>query len=259
MNVLDEIVAYKRTLLDSGYYEQKLQTLSTVDISAKKTLSHQLENDPYLTVIAELKAKSPTVSNIPKRDMLTQLQQYERYGAGCVSILTDERYFAGSFERLHTLTQQTALPVLCKDFIIDTIQLKLAKQAGASVILLIVHILDDQLLQDLYQQAIELGLEVLVEVHDETELNRAHHLGASIIGVNNRDLTSFITDIHTTGRLLAQKLPNRYYISESGIHTPTDVQAVQKAGIDGVLVGESLMKSDDLQTFLPQLRLQKQR
>lgn len=258
MNVLDEIVAYKRALLDSSYYDEKLQTLSAVDVRGKKTLSDQLANDSCLTVIAELKAKSPTVKDIPKRDMLTQLQDYERYGAGCVSILTDERYFAGSFERLHTLTQQTCLPVLCKDFIIDSKQLHLAKQVGASVVLLIVHILEDDLLKNLYHQAVELGLEVLVEVHNKNELNRAHALGATIIGVNNRDLSSFVTDIHTTKRLLTQKLLGRHYISESGIHTLDDVKNVQTAGIDGILVGEALMKSDDLATFLPQLRLPKQ-
>lgn len=257
MSVLDDIVAYKRGLLDSGYYDEKLHTLDAVDVSAKTPLLHQLKTDPNLTVIAELKAKSPTVKDIPKRDMLTQLQHYERYGAGCVSILTDEHYFGGSFERLHALTQQTCLPVLCKDFIIDPKQLTLAKKVGASVVLLIVHILDDNLLKDLYQTATQMGLEVLVEVHTKDELDRAHALGATIIGINNRDLTSFTTDIHATKQLLTQKLLGRHYISESGIHTLDDVKNVQMAGVDGILVGEALMKSDDLSVFLPKLRLPK--
>lgn len=257
MSILAEIVAYKRTLLESGYYTEKLATLQAVDVAHKPRLARVLAQRQKLAVIAELKAKSPTVSDIPKRDMLAQLQAYERYGAVCVSILTDERYFAGSFERLNTLSAKTALPVLCKDFIVDKQQIDVAKQAGASLVLLIVNCLSDAKLRVLYDYAYALGLEVLVEVHDAAELERAHALNAQIIGINNRDLTRFVTDVETTNRLMQQHEAGRFYISESGIHTVADVARIVDSGIDGLLVGEALMKAQDLSSFLPSLCLDK--
>ncbi|OIS36062.1 indole-3-glycerol phosphate synthase [Staphylococcus cohnii] len=257
MTILDEIVAYKKELLKDGYYTKKLSDLDEVDITHKQTIESQLAQADQLSVIAEIKSKSPTLSEIPGRDLKQQVKAYETYGANAVSILTDEHYFGGSYERLQTLTQVTDLPVLCKDFVIDPIQIDVAKKAGASIILLIVNVLTDQQLKDLYDYAISKNLEVLVEVHDKEELERAYKLDPKIIGVNNRDLKRFVTDVLHTNEILENKKAGYYYISESGIRNKQDVASIIKAGIDGLLIGESLMKCDDLSQFLPSLKLDK--
>ncbi|MBI5974381.1 indole-3-glycerol phosphate synthase TrpC [Staphylococcus canis] len=251
MTILDEIVEYKKELLNSNYYEQKLAKFDKMDVSHKTKLSETLNQTPHINVIAEIKSKSPTVSDIPERDLFTQLNAYQH--AAAISVLTDEAYFDGSYERLYTLTQHTDLPVLCKDFIIDKKQIDLAYQTGASIILLIVNILTDEALQTLYDYAVSLGLEVLVEVHDAEELERAHQLNPNIIGVNNRDLKTFQTDVSHSIDILQTKVPDTHYISESGIRTKEDVERLAKAGVSGILVGETLMKASQpeqlIQTF----------
>ncbi|MBM6630390.1 indole-3-glycerol phosphate synthase TrpC [Mammaliicoccus vitulinus] len=258
MTILDEIVEYKKHLLDENYYEQKLEALDKVDVQHKTSFLSRVKNDHQLNIIAELKAKSPTVSDIPKRDMATQIKLYEQHGASAISILTDEKYFDGSYERLQSLTTKTTLPVLCKDFIIDKRQIDLAYHVGASIVLLIVNILTKEELKSLYDYAISKGLEVLVEVHDKAELDVAHEIDAALIGVNNRDLKRFVTDVKHTNEILKSIKPGVTYISESGIRTLEDVESIIDSGIDGALIGESLMKHPNLEVFLPSLRLKKQ-
>lgn len=257
MTILDEIVDYKRNLIKEGYYEEKLKTLNEVDITHKSSFKSQLDESNQLAVIAEIKSKSPTLDQLPNRDLAQQVKDYEANGANAVSILTDEHYFGGSYERLQDLTLQTTLPVLCKDFVVDKIQIDVAKKAGASIILLIVNVLTDQQMKDLYQYATSLNLEVLVEVHDKEELERAYKLKPQIIGVNNRDLKRFVTDVLHTNEILENKKEGNYYISESGIRDEQDVANVVESGIDGLLIGESLMKCEDLSQFLPGLKLTK--
>lgn len=149
MTILDEIVSYKKKLLSSHYYQEKLISLKSYNNEhtphlKKKTLKESLANDEQLSIIAEIKSKSPSVNQLPERDLSQQIKDYETYGANAISILTDEQYFGGSFERLQELAPQTTLPILCKDFIIDEIQIDVAKTAGASIILLIVNILSDE-------------------------------------------------------------------------------------------------------------------
>ncbi|MEB6800373.1 indole-3-glycerol phosphate synthase TrpC [Staphylococcus saprophyticus] len=257
MTILDEIVDYKRNLIKEGYYEEKLKTLNEVDITHKSSFKSQLDESNQLAVIAEIKSKSPTLDQLPNRDLAQQVKDYEANGANAVSILTDEHYFGGSYERLQDLTLQSTLPVLCKDFVVDKIQIDVAKKAGASIILLIVNVLTDQQMKDLYQYATSLNLEVLVEVHDKEELERAYKLKPQIIGVNNRDLKRFVTDVLHTNEILENKKEGYYYISESGIRDEQDVANVVESGIDGLLIGESLMKCEDLSQFLPGLKLTK--
>ena len=257
MTILDEIVDYKRNLIKEGYYEEKLKTLNEVDITHKSSFKSQLDESNQLAVIAEIKSKSPTLDQLPNRDLAQQVKDYEANGANAVSILTDEHYFGGSYERLQDLTFQTTLPVLCKDFVVDKIQIDVAKKAGASIILLIVNVLTDQQMKDLYQYATSLNLEVLVEVHDKEELERAYKLKPQIIGVNNRDLKRFVTDVLHTNEILENKKEGYYYISESGIRDEQDVANVVESGIDGLLIGESLMKCENLSQFLPGLKLTK--
>lgn len=259
MTILNEIVRYKKDLLNENYYEQKLKKLNYVNVSNKKKFIDNLENSNQLSIIAEIKSKSPTLRQLPNRNLREQVNSYELYGANAISILTDEKYFGGSFERLSKLTTHTTLPVLCKDFIIDKIQIDLAKKAGASMILLIVNILSDKELNELYNYATELDLEVLVEVHDGKELERAHQLSPKLIGVNNRDLKSFITDVDHTNQILNNKKKQFHYISESGIHSVQDVKRIIGSGIEGLLIGEALMKCEDLSRFLPSLKQEKVR
>lgn len=244
MTILSEIVKYKQSLLQNGYYQDKLNTLKSVKIQNKKSFINAIEKEPKLAIIAEIKSKSPTVNDLPERDLSQQISDYEKY-------------FGGSFERLQALTTKTTLPVLCKDFIIDPLQIDVAKQAGASMILLIVNILSDKQLKDLYNYAISQNLEVLIEVHDRHELERAYKVNAKLIGVNNRDLKRFVTNVEHTNTILENKKPNHYYISESGIHDASDVRKILHSGIDGLLIGEALMRCDNLSEFLPQLKMQK--
>lgn len=257
MTILDEIVEYKRELLANGYYDKKLQELKEVDVSSKPTFKESMDNSDELVVISEIKSKSPSLPELPAKDLEQQVRDYEANGANAVSILTDEKYFGGSYERLQSLTTQTNLPVLCKDFVVDPIQIDVAKKAGASIILLIVNVLTDEQLRELYDYAQSLNLEALVEVHDKAELTRAYKLDPEIIGVNNRDLKRFVTDVQHTNEILKERKDGYYYISESGIHTVEDVESVVDSKIDGLLIGESLMKSDNLSAFLPSLKLKK--
>lgn len=217
MTILNEIVNYKIHLLNEGYYTSKLKTLNEINLSIKSLLSKALEKNNDLSIIAEIKSKSPSVKAFQERNLVQQVQDYELYGANAISVLTDEKYFGGSFERLQKLSLKTTLPVLCKDFIVDPLQIDVAKKAGASIVLLIVNILTDTQLAQLYNYATSKGLEVLVEVHDKEELERAYRLNAKIIGINNRDLKTFVTDVEHTNQILQCKQPGHYYISESGL------------------------------------------
>ncbi|MBZ8174221.1 indole-3-glycerol phosphate synthase TrpC [Staphylococcus delphini] len=258
MTILEDIVEYKKQLLAEGYYEALLNSLEAVNVSHKPTVAEQFENDRTIGVIAEIKSKSPTVSDIPERNLEKQLRLYTAGGASAISILTDEHYFGGSYERMATLTKQTDVPVLCKDFMIDERQIDVAKKAGASMILLIVNILTDEALARLHDYATGLGLEVLVEVHYPQELARAHRIHPQFVGVNNRDLRSFKTDVSHTGQILTSQRQGIYYISESGIKTVADIETLVPTGIAGVLVGETLMKADDPQAQLQSFKLRKE-
>lgn len=253
MTILNEIIEYKKTLLERKYYDKKLEILQDNGNVKRRKLIDSLNYDRTLSVIAEIKSKSPSVPQLPQRDLVQQVKDYQKYGANAISILTDEKYFGGSFERLNQLSKITSLPVLCKDFIIDKIQIDVAKRAGASIILLIVNILSDDQLKELYSYATNHNL----EVHTIRELERAHQINPKIIGVNNRDLKRFETDVLHTNKLLKFKKSNCCYISESGIHTKEDVEKIVDSNIDGLLVGEALMKTNDLSQFLPSLKLKK--
>ena len=257
MTILNEIIEYKKTLLERKYYDKKLEILQDNGNVKRRKLIDSLNYDRTLSVIAEIKSKSPSVPQLPQRDLVQQVKDYQKYGANAISILTDEKYFGGSFERLNQLSKITSLPVLCKDFITDKIQIDVAKRAGASIILLIVNILSDDQLKELYSYATNHNLEALVEVHTIRELERAHQINPKIIGVNNRDLKRFETDVLHTNKLLKFKKSNCCYISESGIHTKEDVEKIVDSSIDGLLVGEALMKTNDLSQFLPSLKLKK--
>jgi indole-3-glycerol phosphate synthase len=207
-----------------------------------------------IALIAEVKKASPSAGVIcPDFDPVGIARAYESAGASCLSVLTDEKFFQGSLECLKQIRAAVKLPLLRKDFIIDERQILEAIEWGADAILLIVAILSDAQLRAYHARAIEAGLVALVEVHDEAELERALSAGASMIGVNNRDLKTFKVDLGTTERLSARLRSTKgpvkeppLLVAESGIHTRADVQRLEACGAQAVLVGESLMKETDL-------------
>ena len=186
-------------------------------------------------------------------------RQYEAAGAACLSVLTDEKFFQGSLSYLKRIREAVELPLLRKDFIIDERQIAEAIEWGADAVLLIVAILDDARLGKLHTLAREAGLAVLVEVHDEEELDRAIQIQPHLIGVNNRDLKSFKVDLATTEKLAAtlarrpKSFPAPLLVAESGIHTRQDVQRLADCGAGAILVGESLMREENLQGKIREL------
>ena len=210
---------------------------------------------PGMRIIAEVKKASPSAGVIRADfDPVAIARTYERHGADCISVLTDGKFFQGSLADLTSVHAAVALPVLRKEFILDRYQLLEARAAGADAVLLIAEILPGDRLRTRREQAIALGLHVLVELHDAEELPRVVDSGATLIGINNRDLRTFQTSLDHTLSLLPQVPAGCTVISESGIKTHADLERLQAAGVKGVLVGESLMRAADIGAALDQLR-----
>jgi len=206
---------------------------------------------PGLALIAEHKRRSPSAGSIRRSHPPVSLEAvvgaYERAGAAALSILTEERGFGGSLADLVQARASSSLPILRKDFIVDEYQLFEAALAGADAILLIVAALSPAELARLHAGALALDLEILVEVHDAAELDGAVALGAGVIGINNRDLTTLRVDTGRTPELLARVPPGTVTVSESGWRTRSQLEALAGAGVDAVLVGEALMRSPDIE------------
>jgi len=198
-------------------------------------------------IIAEVKKGSPSKGIIrPDFDPVAIAKTYEAAGATCLSVLTDRDFFHGELSYLLQISVAVELPLLRKDFIVDPYQIYEARVAGADAVLLIAAALDDESLRQCHDVASELGLDVLLEVHDEAELERALKIPVELIGINNRDLKSFHTDLGVTERLLPMIDGDRLVVSESGINNRTDIVRLQQAGAGAFLIGESLMREDDI-------------
>jgi indole-3-glycerol phosphate synthase len=197
-------------------------------------------------VIAEIKKASPSKGLLRADfDPAGIAESYERHGATCLSVLTDVDFFQGSDAYLQQARAACTLPVLRKDFTMDAYQVYEARVLGADAILLIVAALNDAQLRELAELAAELGMDVLVEVHDAAELERALALPTPLIGINNRDLRTFHTSLETTLDLLGKIPADRVIVTESGIHAPADVARLRARGVNVFLVGEAFMKADD--------------
>jgi indole-3-glycerol phosphate synthase len=216
-----------------------------------------------IALIAEVKKASPSAGVIcPDFDPVRIARAYEAAGATCLSVLTDAPFFQGSLDHLRHIRNAVSLPLLRKDFIMDPRQILEAVEAGADAVLLIVAILNDAQLAHLHALATGAGLATLVEVHDETELDRALTAGATLIGVNNRDLKTFRVDLAVTERIatrLAHWKRSRaaadaiLLVAESGIHRRADVERLKRAGAEAILVGESLMRASDIASRVREL------
>lgn len=251
MNTLERIIETKR------YEVERLKMAPPTSLGERKVRRtiHDAFGEQGLSVIAEIKRASPSKGAIRLDiDPVEQAKRYESGGATVISVLTDETYFKGSMEDLKAVSEAVGIPVLCKDFIIDRVQIDLARRNGASMILLIAAVLDDRTLRELFDYATFSGLEVLVEVHDEAEMRRAEKAGARIIGINNRDLKRFSVDLKTSERLLKQRKPGVRYVSESGIKEVEEALRLKTAGADAILIGETLMRASDPGIFIRSVR-----
>ena len=204
-------------------------------------------------LIAEVKKASPSAGVIcPNFDPVRIAREYEASGAACLSVLTDQKFFQGSLQFLRAIRDAVTLPLLRKDFIVDERQILEAVEWGADAILLIVSILNGHDLAHFHSLASDAGLAVLVEAHDEHELDRAAAIGAKLIGINNRDLKTFKVDLGTTERLSSRLRENSHskspplLVAESGIHNRAEVKRLERSGVKAILVGESLMREQDI-------------
>jgi indole-3-glycerol phosphate synthase len=204
---------------------------------------------PGISVIAEHKRRSPSAGEIRHGMTVTEIVgAYERGGAAALSILTEQRHFGGSLDDLNEARAASVLPILRKDFVVDPYQVYESAVAGADAILLIVAALDDDDLGLLHREAAGLDLDVLVEVHDEDELERALQIvDADVIGINNRDLVDFSVDVERTYELLSDVPAGKTVVSESGFHTREQLDDLERVGVDAVLIGESLMRAPDVE------------
>jgi indole-3-glycerol phosphate synthase len=257
-NTLADIIAHKETewkRLVPLARELREKALQRDDFRPFRASLHRGDQ---LSLIAEVKKASPSAGVIaPNFDPLSQAREYARAGAQALSVLTDEKYFQGHLSYLHTIRQEVDLPVLRKDFIVHELQIYESIIAGADAILLIVAALpsDDQL-EALYERAHACQLDVLVEVHNLEEMNRALDLGADLIGINNRNLKTFEVDLATTEQLAEEISSDCIAVSESGIRTGADAKRMKAVGINALLVGEALMRTTDIKGKVAELLLQ---
>ncbi|HZR47519.1 MAG TPA: indole-3-glycerol phosphate synthase TrpC [Candidatus Manganitrophaceae bacterium] len=257
MTVLDDILSVKRESLRSKQGKRYLMEIRSKIADAEPTrgfaraLSVRREGSPRL--IAEIKKASPSKGIIREKFHPVEIAKtYEGGGASALSVLTEEHFFLGSPLYLNEVRRQVSLPLLQKDFILNEIQVYEARAWGADAILLIAAFLERRQAKDYFDLARELGLDVLVEIHTEKELEGVIEW-APLIGINNRDLKTFVTDLKTTFRILREIPEDRTVVSESGIHSRKEVEQLHEAGVDAILVGESLMASDRIEEKMKEL------
>jgi indole-3-glycerol phosphate synthase len=242
---LEDIVKKKKQrIVDKNYDKDKL--INKIKTISKRPSFYEAMKKNGLSIIGEIKKASPSKGLIRDNFIPLELGKLYEQSVDAISILTEEDYFLGKDEYLKTVSDNNKLPTLCKDFIINSNQIYNAKSLGASCILLIVAILTSDQLKEYINIANSLGLDVLVETHTREEIDRAIEIGAKIIGINNRDLKTFETNIDKTIELRKYVPDNILVISESGINTVDDIVKLKQVKIDGILVGESFMRCDDI-------------
>ncbi len=255
---LDKIIDYKYDEVALSKQSQSFETLHerAVSTPSPRSFYGALNNTAEAgrnALICEVKRKSPSAGDIlAGADPVEIACEYERSGASCLSILTDFPSFGGTLKDLENVKASVSIPVLRKDFMVDPYQIVEARAHGADCILLILSALDDSLASELQSCAQSYDLDVLTEVHDEVELERALKLNAKLIGVNNRNLKEMKTDLTVSERLAAEH-PELTLVSESGIKTPSDILRLRKSGFSRFLIGESLMKETNRESAVQSL------
>ena len=255
--ILDDIVATKRREVAAAKERTPPAALEArIDFDTpRRGFGAALRRPGEVAVIAEVKKASPSAGVLRADfDPVAVALTYEAHGAACLSVLTDEHYFQGHLDYLRAVRAAGGVPVLRKEFILERYQLVEAREAGADAVLLIAEILPGDRLKELHAEAVELGLEVLVELHDPPELSRVLDCGAKVVGVNNRDLRTFVTSLDRTLELLPRIPAGVTVVSESGIRTPADLLMLRSRGVHAVLVGEALMRAPDIGRALDALR-----
>ena len=258
MNILEKITERTKERIEE---EKKIVPLEEVRRQAEEKgikdqipVFEQALRADGLSFICEAKKASPSKGLIaPDFPYLAIAKEYEQAGASAISCLTEPFYFQGADQYLREISAAVQIPVLRKDFTVDEYMIYQAKSLGASAVLLICAILDDGELRAYRQLAKELGLDALIEAHDEYEVGRVLNLGAEIVGVNNRDLRTFQVDMNNSIRLRKMAPDNVVFVSESGIRTPEDIRILYENKVDGVLIGETLMRSPDKKVALESL------
>jgi indole-3-glycerol phosphate synthase len=248
-SILDRIVAGKRTEIQAAQAAVPAAQLRRALCTAPpvRDFFAALAGPAPIRLIAEVKKASPS-RGVIRADFepVAIARTYERHGAACLSVLTDAPFFQGSLEYLRAIRGAVGLPLLRKDFILDTYQLLEARVAGADAVLLIAECLDDAGLARLHREAVSLGMTPLVEFYDPANLPRVLAAGATLVGVNNRDLRTFQTDLQHTVRMRRLIPSSCRVVGESGIHSRADAQLLEAAGVDAMLVGEHLMAQADI-------------
>jgi indole-3-glycerol phosphate synthase len=253
--ILERIVASRREWIG------RLEASSAAEGLAQRAAAAPRARDfraalsgPGVAVIAECKQRSPSGGVLrADYDPVAIARGYAAAGAAAISVLTEPEFFGGDFDHLQAVRAAVEIPLLCKDFILEPVQLLAARAVGADAVLLVVALLADDALVRLFEEAAGLSMQPLVEVHDEVELDRALQIGATMIGINNRDLTSMRTDKTTTARLRKRIPGDRLVISESGIESRADIDELARLGVQAALVGESLLRAPDLEAKLREL------
>ena len=260
MTILEQLADYARKRVMADMEENSLDTMRELAMSKSSATGdlfafEQALRKEGVSFICECKKASPSKGLIaPNFPYLEIAKEYEAAGADCISVLTEPKWFLGNDEYLKEIAEAVSIPCLRKDFTVNEYQIYQAKVLGASAVLLICSILTEDQMKDYIRICDELGLSALVEVHDEREVQTALNTGARIIGVNTRNLKDFSVDTDNSRRLRELIPPDVLFISESGVRTAEDVEALRKIGADAVLIGETLMRASDKRAKLAELR-----
>jgi indole-3-glycerol phosphate synthase len=255
--ILDDIVAKTKIRLDKVTQEERNQKkASAYEVAGSASFPfYKALSKPGISYIAEVKKASPSKGLISKDFNPVEIaMEYERIGIDAISVLTERDFFLGSPEFLQSINKTVKTPTLRKDFIVDSYQIYEAKLLGASAILLICAILDENTLYTFYKEATDLGLDVLVEAHNEKEIQKALSIDARIIGINNRDLKTFNVDLNTSRRMREFIPSSKIMVSESGYSKREDIVKATEMGVDAVLIGESFMRSPSKEDLLKILK-----
>lgn len=259
--ILDEIVKSTKKRVDKAYEEKSFNSVREEALKRAEATKEQafifeqaLKTKP-IAFICEVKKASPSKGLIAEEfDYVQIAKEYEQAGASCISVLTEPEFFLGSKEYLKEISQNVNIPLLRKDFVIDAYQIYEAKNIGASAVLLICAILSEKQLKSFIDIADSLGLSAVVEAHDDDEVLMAKRCGARIIGVNNRNLKDFTVDINNSLRYRQMVDDDTIFISESGIQTAEDIKRLIDNNVNAVLIGETLMRSDDKAGMIKRLK-----